>query len=286
MKINVNSLKGYGKLLSITLILIFLLISCRREPEPPEDMVAQVNDQYLRYEQLEYSIPSGLEDDVSMALRKEIISKWIENDVFYQAAVSEGLKLSERDQFFVDEYRKALLVQDFLDQKLNRNYQVSQKEINSYYEDHKNEFIRRKDEVHIIHLLLEQRDNAIFREIGQSDDLLTIIKKYYFDQKSTKERPNNDLGYVELDNLPDSFVRTLRRMRVGAVSRPVRSDQGYHFLQLIDRQEKGSHRNQELVKNEILIRLKRQRRLEEKERLLKSIKEEAQIQTYLSKIQD
>ena len=286
MKVNFNSLKGYGIYFSITLLFVFLMISCRQDPELPEDMVAQVNGEYLLHEQLEYSIPSGLEEDVSMALRKEIISKWIENDVFYQAAVNEGLKLSKRDQFFVDEYRKALFVQDYLDQKLNRNYKIPQKEINSYYEDHKDEFIRRKEEVHVIHLLLEQRDNAIFREIGQSDDLLAIIKKYYFDQKSTKERPNNDLGYVELDNLPDSFVRTLRRMRIGAVSQPVKSDQGYHFLQLVDRQKEGSQRDQELVKNEILIRLKRERRLDEKERLLKSIKDKAQIQTYLSKIQD
>ncbi len=286
MLINFSTFKGYAKYFFITFLSVFLTLSCRQEAELPEDMVAQVNDEYLLYEELEYSIPSGLENDVGMALRKEIISKWIENDVFYQAAINEDFKLNARDQFFVDEYRKALLVQDYLDQKLNRNYNISQKEINSYFDDHKDEFIRRKEEVHIIHLLLEQQDNAIFREIGQSDDLMTIIKKYYFDQKSTRERPNNDLGYIELDNLPDSFSRVLRRMRIGVISQPVRSDQGYHFFQLIDRQKEGSERDPELVKNQILIRLKRERRLEEKERLLKSIKEKAQIQTYLSKIQD
>ena len=97
MKKRFKSLMGYGIYFSITLLFISLLFSCRQEPELPEDMVAQVNDEYLRYEQLEYSIPSGLDDDVSMALRKEIISKWIENDVF----VREIEPMVTCDLFFV-----------------------------------------------------------------------------------------------------------------------------------------------------------------------------------------
>jgi len=169
---------------------------------------------------------------------------------------------------------------------LGGSYKISPTEMNDYYRDHQKEFIRTQDEVHLIHLLLEQRDNAIFKEIGQTKDLLTIVKKYYFDQKSTRERPNGDLGYVALNDLPAIFVRTLKRLKIGAISRPIKTDQGYHFLQLLDWQKKGTVRDLQLVKNDILIRLQQEHFQEEKEKLLKEEKAKAQIQTYLSKIQD
>jgi len=280
-----NLFKGYSKA-AVTFILFISLISCKQEKHPPEDMVAQVNDSYLLKKQLDYSIPSGLDKDVALALRKEIISRWVSSDALYQAALNEGFKLSPRDAFFVDEYRKALLVQDYLDRKLIKEYKISARETEEYYRAHKDEFVRNEDEVHVIHLWMEQRDNAIFKEIGQSDDLMAIIKKYFFDQKSTKERPIGDLGYVPLSSFPQQFVRVLKRMKINAVSRPLKTDQGYHFFQLLDLQKKGSLREMELVKSNIMLRLKQKHLQKAREQLTRDVKEKAQIQTYLSKIQD
>jgi parvulin-like peptidyl-prolyl isomerase len=132
---------------------------------------------------------------------------------------------------------------------------------------------------------MEQKDNAIFNEIRESKDLLEIIKKYYFDNKSTTERPNGDLGYLPESALPDNFSKVIKRMKTGAISSPISSDQGYHFIQLLDRQSKGNRKDQELVQDEITLRIKKERRQMELERLLKDLKEKSQIQTYLSKIQ-
>ena len=279
-------LKGYGGFITVTFVFFIGITACKQEPSPPENMVAQVNDSYLLKQQLDYSIPADLDKDVALALRKDIISKWVENDVLYQAALAEGFKLSPKYAFFVDEYRKALLVQEYVDQKLNKNYKISVKEINSYYQEHQNEFIRSEDEVRVVHLWMEQRDNAIFREIRKSDELLSIIKKYFFDQKSSRERPNGDLGYLPITYFPQAMRRIIKRMKVGAISRPLQTEQGYHFFQLLDRQKKGSLRELELVKNKIVIRLKQIRIMEARAQLVKQAKSDAQIQTYLSKIQN
>jgi foldase protein PrsA len=278
-------LKGsYRLLFPVTLFLLFV-ISCSQQNDHPENMVAQVNDSYLNGNQVEYHIPQGLDDEMAFALKKEIISKWVNNEVIYQAALGDGFKLNDKESFFVEEYRKALLVQRYLDSKLDKDYSVSRQDLEAYYEKNRQEFVRKEDEVHIIHLLMEHQDNAIFREISNADDLLALIKKYFFDQKSTKVQPNDDLGYVPLSNLPDIFVRTLRRMNTGSISNPIKTDQGYHFLQLLDSEKKGTVRDLELVKNQIIVRLKQERREAEMDRLLNAAKGESQIQTYLSKIQ-
>ena len=160
MKMHHNYHKGIGNLFAITFF-TFLLISCAKEVEPPEGFVAQVNDSYLLKDHLDYSVPDGLSEEASYSLKKNIISKWIEDEVLYQSAMKEEIQIAEKDQYLLDNYRKALIIQNYLEQKLNKDYKISQKEIEDYYRDHVNEFQRAEDEVHIIHLLLENRDNAI-----------------------------------------------------------------------------------------------------------------------------
>lgn len=282
---NLNNILKGRRLCLPAALLLFVAIGCRQSEKLPEEMVAQVNNSYLVSEQLEYGIPQGLDEDVILTLKKSMISNWVDNETLYQAALQEGFKHGAQEEFFLDQYSKSLLIQRYLNSKLDKEYNISRQDIEEYYQKNTQEFIRQFEEVHIVHVLLPHKDNAIFDEIDKTDDLLTLIKKYYFDEKSTKELPNGDLGYVAVESLPDIFVRTLKRMKTGSVSRSIKTGQGYHFLQLLDWQKSGSLRDLELVKNQITVRLKQERREDEQDRLLKASKANAQIQTYLSKIQ-
>lgn len=250
----------------------------------PEDMVAQVNDHYLRLKQVENSVPAGLSEDLALSLKKNIISRWVENEALYEAAIENGIELSDYDKFLVNEYKKSLIIQNYLNRKLKKKYTVSEKEIEDYYQKHKDEFKRSKEEVHVIHLFMAQSDPAIFKEIRNSNDLMAIIKKYYLNEKSTVNQPNGDLGYVPVSEFPAQFTRILQRMKTGTISRPIKTSKGYHFFQLIDRQKVGSIRGLELVRSEIVLRLKKQHRDQDIKRLAEQAKQKVQIQTYLSKI--
>jgi len=283
-----HSLKKDWIISGLILILVSInltILSCERQPEVSDELVAQVNDHYLLINQLNYLVPENIDPELNLALKKNLISKWVDDEVLYQAALDDGMKLDEREQFLADKYYKSLLIQRYLSLKIDRNYRVSQKEIEDYYKEHNKEFIFKDDVVRIVHLLMEQKDNAIFNEIRESKDLMEIIKKYYFDNKSTTERPNGDLGYLSTSTLPANFMNVIKRMKTGAISSPISSDQGYHFIQLLDIRSKGDIQDQELVQDEIILRLKKEKRQLELERLLKDLKDKSQIQTYLSKVQ-
>ncbi len=265
---------------------LFLLAACTQKNKFPDNMVAQVNDNFLTAEALKYNTPSGLDQDMALALKKDYIARWVESEILYQAALSEGYKLNAKEDFFINTYAKSLLVQRYLNAKLDKDYNVTRQELDEYYKKHRHEFKREQDEVHIVHLFMGHRDKAIFDEIAKTDDLLNLIKQYYFDERSTTEQPNGDLGYVAISALPESFSRAIKRLKTGAVSSPIRVKDGFHFIQLLDAQKSGSIKDLEQVKNDISIRLKREHRIAEKERLLKTIKNDVQIQTYLSKIQE
>jgi parvulin-like peptidyl-prolyl isomerase len=271
--------------LTFILLIQTLLFGCQKSVDLPVDLIAQVNDSYLRKNNVNNSVPADLPVETKLSMKKMIIKQWVENEIVYQSAVKEGLQWSDDELFLIEKYKKALLIQRFLDNKLNKNFRISQKEIEDNYNDNIKEFIRKNDEVHIVHLLIENRDNAIFNEINESDDLKEIIKKYYFDIRSTYESPNGDLGYVVVSSLPDFLQNILRNLKTGAISKFVKSEYGYHFVQLLDKQKKGSQVDIELVKDEIVRRLKWLKREQEYVRLMDELKEKYQVQTYLSKVQ-
>jgi len=277
-------MKRYKNPVIITIVMA-IIIGCQQSGDLPADLIAQVNDSYLRKNNVNQSVPPDLPDDTKLSMKKMLIKQWVEDEIVYQSAVKEGIQWSDDELFLIEKYKKSLLIQRFLNNKLNKNFRISQKEIEDNYSDNVKEFIRQEDEVHIVHLLIENRDNAIFNEINESDDLKEIIKKYYFDTRSTYESPNGDLGYVNVSSLPGFLQSNLRNLKTGAISKYVKSEYGYHFVQLLDRQRKGSQIDIELVKDEIVLRLKWQKREEEYVRLMDELKEKYQVQTYLSKVQ-
>jgi parvulin-like peptidyl-prolyl isomerase len=275
--------KGYGY--TITFFIFALVLNCDRQGEIPEDLVAQVNDKYLEKQHVLFHVPNRLDSELQFALKKNIIDRWVENEILYQSALNEGLTLNSKEEYQLEELRKSLIVERYLDQKLNRDYRISQKNIEDYYRDHKGEFIRIEDEAHIIHVLLEQKDQAIFRDIREASNLKEIIEKYYLDERSSQKNPNDDLGYVQINRLPEPIIRRIRQMKTGTISRDIKTEQGYHFIQLIDFQKAGSIRDLDLVRDEIILRLKKEKREEELQRLKSELKQNFQVQTYLSKIQ-
>lgn len=259
--------------------------SCTKNHELPPDLVAQVNDAYLIKENLNNRVPAGLDEDTQLSMKKMLIKQWVEDEIVYQSALKEGIQLSENDLFLVENFKKSIIIQRFLDDKLNKNFRIPEKDIEDYYDDNQKEFVRKKDEAHIIHLFIENRDKAIFDEISQTKNLQEIINKYYFDTRSTFESPNGDLGYVEIESLPDFIQKSIKRQRTGTISDPLQSKEGYHFVQVMDKQNAGSQIDIELAKDEIERRLKWQRRGQEMERLISELREKFQVQTYLSKVQ-
>ncbi len=149
-----NRLKKSIRLFIPAALFLVLVNQCGQRNQPPEDMVAQVNDSYLVKEQLDYSLPDGLDNETALVLKRDIISKWVENEVLYQAALQEGFKFSPKENFYISEYGKSLLVQRFLNARLDKEYSVSHQDIEEYYQKHRREFVRREDEVHLVHLFV------------------------------------------------------------------------------------------------------------------------------------
>lgn len=261
-----------------------LAAGCGREDDTAEDVVAQVNLARLTNSDLENAVAPNAAPDARRALKRKLMEKWIEDEMFYQAAVEEDIHLTDYDQMLVENYRKSILVEKYLQRHLNLNFRILDREIDDYYQTHQREFVWDDDYVHLIHLVLENDDQAIQREIRNSKDLNEVVQKNFFDQQSTAERPIGDMGYVRLQDLPEKLAGRIKNMSTGQIRGPIPTDYGYHYIQLIDYQKKNEVKPLDLVFDEIKMRLRMEKRSEEIQKLKQQLRTRFTIQTDLSKL--
>ncbi len=263
---------------------VLILSACSTETVQETDIVAQVNDVYITNTFLDEASSPQKSEEVRAALKRKIMEKWIEDEILYQSALKEGLTLSKYEEQQIAAYRKRILIEKYLEKHLNRNYRVLDQEVEDYYSQHVQEYVWNEDYVHLIHLVLDNDDRVIRREIGNTKDLMEVIKKNFFDQKSTAERPIGDIGYVPLNKLPEKLASLIKNMRTGTIRGPIKTEYGYHYVQLMDYQKKGATKPLDIVKEEIIERIRLQKRKSELNDLMRDLRTEFTIQTDLSKL--
>ena len=279
-----NNIKFISSLLLISTGI--LITGCTNKSNSKGNVVAQVNEAQITNIELEAAIPEGSSPEVKLALKRNLMEKWIEEEIFYQVALEEGLSLSEQEMLLVKNYEKRLLVQKYIDTRLSPNYRILDQEVEDYYNKHQREFVWDDETVHIIHLVLDNDDSAIKSEIRQSKDLMEVIKKNFFDQQSTPERPIGDLGYQKLSEFPNTIQRRIRNLKTGNISGPLKTKYGYHYIQLLDFQKKGAIKDLDLARHEIYMRLQFFNRNEEIKNIKQSLRSGFTIQTDLSKLSE
>ena len=118
-----------GKLLtySIQFSLILLFLSCQPKNDNSENVIAQVNDAYITLEELEAKIADGTNEEIKLALMRQFMEQWVEEEIFYQTAQNENLDYTVNELRLIKDYKRRLLIQSFIESKINKNYRILEK---------------------------------------------------------------------------------------------------------------------------------------------------------------
>jgi len=263
------------------LLIILVLFRCQNEKIPHIEIVAKVGDNTLTRSELFNWMPPNLPEDQKEVVARKYINRWIRNTVLSLSAREEGIMLTPYEEWTVENLRREMLADKYLESKLPRKIIVTEEEISDYYEENKDEFIRNEDEVHLVQLFLENLDKAIASEIRQSKSLLEVIQKNYLDsQISRLMEKNGDLGYVPISNLRKRIARLVKTGRTGKIYGPISIESGYYYFQMMDKQPKGSYRSLDLVRDDIRLRLLFVKRQELAEKISKELTPKYSVETY------
>ena len=82
---------------------------------------------------------------------------------------------------------------------------------------------------------------------------------------------NGDLGYIREDIINPQLLKRIKRTSISTIIGPVRIDNGYHFVQVIDRKNAGTVYPFSRVKDSIKERLMIEKRSQLEERIINNL---------------
>jgi len=210
----------------------------------------------------------------------EEISRELESQ--YKQTTTEG---SEQNQTVLQsaerrsEIAEDLLSMTFYNKKVLGNVQLSPAEVEADYAARRSEYEGRNGfYVREIRVFEEAEAQKLYRQALAKPDDFAVLAKEYSDAPTAAR---GGLIYYEADQLPASLEQAITPLKVGSISKVVRSNFGYHIFKLEQRAEPLSF---EKVRQEIEARL-----LSEKKQALiddfnKRLVEQARVRVYADRL--
>ena len=128
-----------------------------------------------------------------------------------------------------------LLTMTFYNKKLLNNVQVSQAEIEADFAAHRAEYDRRNGfYIREIRVYEEPEAQKLYRQALAKPDDFAVLAKEYSDAPTAAR---GGLIYYEADQLPPPLEQAITPLKVGSISRVVKSNFGYHIFKLEQRAE-------------------------------------------------
>jgi len=249
------------------LALCFTLTACGASG-PQEEVVAHVGDAHLEASALEALLPYGASEED----RQRAITDWIGRELLYQEAIDRGLHESLRLQQQLERTRRNLLVAALLDDELgNEEVDVTETEIQRYYDGNAELFRREAPEVQARHILLssQRQANARRNDLRRGADFADVARSHSEDVDTRDS--GGELGvFSRADDA--ALWSACQDLELNTPSQPIRTEYGYHLIEVQARYEASSVRPLEQVRGQIVEKLVWQKHRQRMDQLVKTLK--------------
>lgn len=239
-------------LLAATCLTGLLSLFC--EPQDDSPVVAQVGDATLTLQQLEQSIPSEYAGQVRRDHKISNVKRWIDQELLYQEALRQKLHRTKAIRSRLEKMKKELLCAELLSKApLNeRQIQISDEMIRNYFEKNREQFVRDQDVYRFMQIVVnDYAQAATIRSRVSGDNFADLAAE----NSIVPLEDVRSITYAKADEIPSAIVSTLSSLTVGSTTAPIKTEQGYHIVQLIDKQAQGSSCTIDEVRAQIVDRL-------------------------------
>tara|TARA_Y100001933_G_C18984155_1_gene557828 strand:- start:1044 stop:1784 length:741 start_codon:yes stop_codon:yes gene_type:complete len=168
--------------------------------------------------------------------QKKLVDELINQELFF--AEAKASEMDKNEQFIAEmkEVRENMLKQFFVRQLL-ADVNVSEEEVEAYYNDNKSEFTK-PAQAKASHILVdtEEQANEIKAEIEGGLTFEEAAGKY---SKCPSNAKGGDLGFFGQGQMVPEFETAVFDMEVGQMSEPVQTQFGFHLIKKTDAQDAG-----------------------------------------------
>jgi parvulin-like peptidyl-prolyl isomerase len=213
-------------------VLLVLVLACSKAPQNTEEerfndkrAVLQVNDNKLTLGEVEkrYSATDFKNAQDEYEQKRGFVEQFLERFLLMEGAREAGM-IGELDTAVV---RRNLLRQ-FYNEKIVKNIEVSDSEIKKFFARYGGEF----QAGHIVVDSVELADSLYeaLKDGADFEQLVTLFSK----DESTIDK-GGSLGYVTYGRYDERFQEAAFNLKIGEISKPVKTRTGWHIIKLYDR---------------------------------------------------
>lgn len=166
--------------------------------------------------------------------KAQLVQELVNQELFYLDAVANGMDNDEEFKIEMEKIKSNFLKQYAISKLLNP-INVDEKEITDYYENNKEQF-KKPETAKASHILVDDEDAAteILSEIHSGLSFEEAAQKH---SKCPSNAQGGDLGNFSRGQMVPEFEDAVFNMENGEISKPVKTQFGYHIIKLIDRKK-------------------------------------------------
>lgn len=237
-------------LLALTFAASLGLAACSN---PGEEVVVSTNVGDITQEDFYNSIKEIAGDQLLQQVvvekilndKYEVTDKEIEEELkVVKDQYGEGYEAALAESNLTEDMLKTNIRFSLLQEKATKDVDVTDEEIQTYYD-------QASQELNARHILVE--DEALAKELVEKlnagEDFATLAKENSTDTGSAEK--GGDLGWFSTGTMVPAFNDAAYALEIDAISEPVQSDFGYHIIQVLDKREVKDYGSLEDKKEEI-----------------------------------
>lgn len=250
------------------------------------------------------AFPKGKEGEArKLQVKKDSLTRLIDQLVIQQQAEKLGIKVSDADvekqiadikkrypsekefnaalaqqkwtqEDLKDNMRNSAIVQELI-KKLAPKVKVSDKAALDYYKKNRTATFTSPEQFHARHILVKDLKTARKAMDGLTDENFAARAKKYSTDPGSKAK-GGDLGFVSKGMFVPEFEKTALALDKKEISEPVKSQFGYHIIQLLEH-KKGGVMSYKQVKDQIKSMIQNQKVQESMQTWLEKVKKASKI---------
>lgn len=299
------------------LFLTLLLSACQAETAPakPKPPLLMINDRSYSLQEFEKAFNRTLHPGQQLSgierqeLQRAFLLQLIDRELIHQEAESRGIEVSAAEidaalnayrqdypddgfatmlgerglslENWKNELRATLVMEKLLEETVYPALDVSAKEIDAYYQAHKDEF-NRPEQVRVRQILVadEAEGRRVLGLLRQGEDFAAMARAQSL---SPDAQQGGDLGFFSRGEMPAAFDEVVFDLPVGRLSDLVQSEYGYHLF-LVEEKKTAARLSKTEATAEIRTQLEAGKREELYLEWLQTLRSQATIEVDWSQL--
>lgn len=190
------------------------------------------------------------------------------------------LSMLEMYGYTLDKLKDQLESQILLTKLIEPEIEVTDEEMQEYYDANQAQFVTTPGEVKASHILVDTKEEAdsLLAELKAGADFAELAKEHSKDPGSAEQ--GGDLGFFGRGEMVPAFENAAFALEIGELSEVVESDYGFHIIKVTDKKEEVVKPFEE-SKEEVRELLFRQKVQERSSSYLEELKTAAKIENAL-----